>query len=106
MVAKKDGVGSSFLRYNLKSRAFSEDVKLRAMTPSSRQGTDYPNQVNNVLCFRTPQALVAGASTITIEMEIAAVHAIAELARPSRAKWWRPPSAKSCSGPDYLIPAV
>jgi malate dehydrogenase (oxaloacetate-decarboxylating)(NADP+) len=56
------------------------------MTLSSRQGTDYPNQVNNVLCFRTSQALVAGASTITIEMEIAAVHAIAELAQAEQSE--------------------
>ena len=45
--------------------------------------TDYPNQVNNVLCFPFifRGALDAGASTITREMEIAAVNAIAELAR-------------------------
>ena len=45
--------------------------------------TDYPNQVNNVLCFPYifRGALDAGASTITVEMEIAAVHAIAELAQ-------------------------
>lgn len=45
--------------------------------------TDFPNQVNNVLCFPYifRGALDAGASTITSEMEIAAVHAIAELAQ-------------------------
>ncbi|MDP3295006.1 MAG: malic enzyme-like NAD(P)-binding protein, partial [Nevskia sp.] len=45
--------------------------------------TDYPNQVNNVLCFPFifRGALDAGATTITREMEIAAVRAIAELAR-------------------------
>ena len=45
--------------------------------------TDYPNQVNNVLCFPYifRGALDAGASTITLEMEIAAVHAISELAQ-------------------------
>ena len=45
--------------------------------------TDYPNQVNNVLCFPFifRGALDAGATTITREMEIACVHAIAELAR-------------------------
>ena len=43
--------------------------------------SDYPNQVNNVLCFPYifRGALDAGARTITDEMEIAAVHAIAEL---------------------------
>ena len=45
--------------------------------------SDYPNQVNNVLCFpfMFRGALDAGATTITREMEIAAVHAIAGLAR-------------------------
>ncbi|MEN9629641.1 MAG: hypothetical protein RJA10_2868, partial [Pseudomonadota bacterium] len=41
--------------------------------------TDYPNQVNNVLCFPYifRGALDSGATTVTDEMEIAAVHAIA-----------------------------
>ena len=41
--------------------------------------SDYPNQVNNVLCFpyMFRGALDCGASTITREMEIAVVHAIA-----------------------------
>ncbi len=45
--------------------------------------TDYPNQVNNVLCFPYifRGALDVGATTITRSMEIAAVHAIADLAR-------------------------
>ncbi len=45
--------------------------------------TDYPNQVNNVLCFPFifRGALDVGATTITREMEIATVNAIAELAR-------------------------
>ncbi len=45
--------------------------------------TDYPNQVNNVLCFPYifRGALDVGATTITREMEIATVHAIAELAQ-------------------------
>ncbi len=45
--------------------------------------TDYPNQVNNVLCFPFifRGALDVGATTITRTMEIATVHAIAELAR-------------------------
>jgi malate dehydrogenase (oxaloacetate-decarboxylating)(NADP+) len=44
--------------------------------------SDYPNQVNNVLCFPYifRGALDVGATTITSEMEIAAVHAIAGLA--------------------------
>lgn len=45
--------------------------------------TDYPNQVNNVLCFPFifRGALDVGATTITREMEVAAVKAVAELAR-------------------------
>ncbi len=44
--------------------------------------SDFPNQVNNVLCFPYifRGALDVGATTITREMEIAAVHAIAGLA--------------------------
>jgi malic enzyme len=44
--------------------------------------SDYPNQVNNVLCFPYifRGALDVGATTITREMEKAAVYAIAELA--------------------------
>ncbi|MBB3770309.1 malate dehydrogenase (oxaloacetate-decarboxylating)(NADP+) [Angulomicrobium tetraedrale] len=45
--------------------------------------SDFPNQVNNVLCFPFifRGALDAGATTINEEMKIAAVNAIAELAR-------------------------
>jgi len=45
--------------------------------------SDFPNQVNNVLCFPFifRGALDVGATTITREMEIAAVHAIARLAQ-------------------------
>jgi malate dehydrogenase (oxaloacetate-decarboxylating)(NADP+) len=45
--------------------------------------SDYPNQVNNVLCFPFifRGALDVGATTVTRSMEIAAVHAIADLAR-------------------------
>ena len=45
--------------------------------------SDYPNQVNNVLCFpfMFRGALDVGATTINEEMKLAAVRAIAELAR-------------------------
>ncbi len=45
--------------------------------------SDYPNQVNNVLCFPFifRGALDAGATTITEEMKLASVRAIAELAQ-------------------------
>ena len=51
---------------------------------SSRPGrSDYPNQVNNVLCFPFlfRGALDVGATTINEEMKLAAVRAIAELAQ-------------------------
>ena len=70
--------------------------------------TDYPNQVNNVLCFPFVfrGALDVGATTITREMEIAAVNSIAELARAEQSDVVA--SAYGTSnlsfGPDYLIP--
>ncbi|AJW44405.1 MULTISPECIES: NADP-dependent malic enzyme [Ralstonia] len=70
--------------------------------------TDYPNQVNNVLCFPFifRGALDVGATTITREMEIAAVHAVAELARQEQSDIVA--SAYGIQdlsfGPEYLIP--
>ncbi len=70
--------------------------------------TDYPNQVNNVLCFPYifRGALDAGATTITVEMEIAAVHAIAELAQAEQSEVVAAAYAgeKLAFGPEYLIP--
>ena len=70
--------------------------------------TDYPNQVNNVLCFPYifRGALDAGASTITLEMEIAAVHAIAELAQAEQSEVVAMAYAgeQLAFGPEYLIP--
>ncbi|MCG5074400.1 NADP-dependent malic enzyme [Paraburkholderia tagetis] len=70
--------------------------------------TDYPNQVNNVLCFPFifRGALDVGATTITREMEIAAVNAIAELARQEQSDVVA--TAYGIQdlqfGPEYLIP--
>ncbi len=70
--------------------------------------TDFPNQVNNVLCFPYifRGALDAGASTITQEMEIAAVHAIAELAQAEQSEVVAAAYAgeQLAFGPEYLIP--
>mgnify|MGYP000075285441 CR=1 FL=1 len=70
--------------------------------------TDYPNQVNNVLCFPYifRGALDAGASTITDEMEIAAVYAIAELAQAEQSEVVAAAYAGEtlAFGPEYLIP--
>jgi len=70
--------------------------------------TDYPNQVNNVLCFPYifRGALDSGATTITVEMEIAAVHAIAELAQAEQSEVVAAAYAGDTLsfGPEYLIP--
>src|SRR4051812_7993372 len=70
--------------------------------------TDYPNQVNNVLCFPYifRGALDSGATTITVEMEIAAVHAIADLAQAEQSEVVAAAYAgqQLSFGPDYLIP--
>ena len=70
--------------------------------------TDYPNQVNNVLCFPYifRGALDCGATTITKAMEIAAVYAIAELAQAEQSDVVAAAyaGANLSFGPDYLIP--
>jgi malate dehydrogenase (oxaloacetate-decarboxylating)(NADP+) len=70
--------------------------------------TDYANQVNNVLCFPYifRGALDSGATTITDAMEIAAVHAIAELARAEQSEVVAAAYAGQtlAFGPEYLIP--
>ena len=86
-----------------------EDVKAvrdDALIATGR--TDYPNQVNNVLCFPYifRGALDCGATTITSEMEIAAVNAIAELAQAEQSEVVARAYAgeKLAFGPEYLIP--
>jgi malate dehydrogenase (oxaloacetate-decarboxylating)(NADP+) len=70
--------------------------------------SDYPNQVNNVLCFPFifRGALDVGATTITKEMEIAAVNALAQLAQEESSDVVA--SAYGIDnlafGPEYLIP--
>jgi len=72
--------------------------------------SDYPNQVNNVLCFPFifRGALDVGATTINREMELASVRALAELARAEQSD--RVASAYGFAegalsfGPEYLIP--
>jgi malate dehydrogenase (oxaloacetate-decarboxylating)(NADP+) len=86
-----------------------EDVKaVRSDAIMATGRTDYPNQVNNVLCFPYifRGALDAGASTITVEMEIAAVHAIAELAQAEQSEVVAAAYVGEALqfGPEYLIP--
>jgi malate dehydrogenase (oxaloacetate-decarboxylating)(NADP+) len=86
-----------------------EEVKaVRADAIMATGRTDYPNQVNNVLCFPYifRGALDSGATTITVEMEIAAVHAIAELAQAEQSEVVAAAYAgqQLAFGPEYLIP--
>lgn len=70
--------------------------------------SDYPNQVNNVLCFPFlfRGALDVGATTITREMEIACVTALAGLAHSESnelvASYYKNESLRF--GPDYILP--
>ena len=70
--------------------------------------SDYPNQVNNVLCFPFifRGALDVGATTITTEMELAAAHAIAELAQAETSEQVALAyGIEAISfGPEYIIP--
>ncbi len=70
--------------------------------------SDYPNQVNNVLCFPYifRGALDSGATTITDAMEIAAVHAIAALAQVEQSDVVANAYGGEAPGfgPEYLIP--
>jgi malate dehydrogenase (oxaloacetate-decarboxylating)(NADP+) len=70
--------------------------------------SDYPNQVNNVLCFPYifRGALDCGATRITTEMKLACVTAIAELAEAEVSDAVAAAYAgKTLSfGPDYIIP--
>ncbi len=84
---------------------------IRAVAPDAIIATgrsDFPNQVNNVLCFPFifRGALDVGATTINAEMELACIDGIAALARATT-------SAEAAAayqgeqltfGPDYLIP--
>ncbi|XVJ68565.1 MAG: NADP-dependent malic enzyme [Rhizobacter sp.] len=86
-----------------------EEVKqVRSDAIMATGRTDYPNQVNNVLCFPYifRGALDSGATTITVEMEIAAVHAIAELAQAEQSEVVAAAyvGATLSFGPEYLIP--
>ncbi len=83
-----------------------KEVRQDAIMATGR--SDYPNQVNNVLCFPFifRGALDVGATSITSEMELAAVRAIAELAQAEGsdvvALAYGGEDLKF--GPEYLIP--
>ncbi|MBC9177968.1 NADP-dependent malic enzyme [Pseudoroseomonas ludipueritiae] len=84
---------------------------VRAVRPDAIVATgrsDYPNQVNNVLCFPFifRGALDAGATTINEEMKVAAVEAIARLARIEASEVVAAAygGAAPTFGADYIIP--
>ncbi len=84
---------------------------VRAARPDAIVATgrsDYPNQVNNVLCFPFifRGALDVGARQINEPMKLAAVHAIAELARMEASEVVAAAygGAAPVFGPDYIIP--
>jgi len=109
MVAKMAANPLVFALANPTPEILPEEVKaVRSDAIIATGRTDYPNQVNNVLCFPYifRGALDAGASTITLEMEIAAVHAIAELARAEQSEVVAAAYAgeQLAFGPEYLIP--
>ena len=63
---------------------FPEEAKAAGAAVVSTGRSDYPNQVNNVLCFPAlfRGALDVRASEINDEMKVAAAYAIADLVRP------------------------
>jgi malate dehydrogenase (oxaloacetate-decarboxylating)(NADP+) len=109
MVAKMATKPLIFALANPDPEILPEDVKAvrdDAIVATGR--TDYANQVNNVLCFPFifRGALDSGATTITRAMELAAVHAVAELARAEQSEVVSAAygSGLLSFGPDYLIP--
>lgn len=84
---------------------------VRAARPDAIVATgrsDYPNQVNNVLCFPFifRGALDVGATTINEQMKLAAVEAIAELARVEASEVVAAAYGGTAPvfGPEYIIP--
>ena len=82
------------------------EVRSDAVIATGR--SDYPNQVNNVLCFPFifRGALDVGATTINEAMKLAAVLAIAELAQSEQSDVVAMAYGENASGfgKDYLIP--
>lgn len=80
----------------------AKEVRPDAMMCTGR--SDYPNQVNNVLCFPFlfRGALDVGATAINEEMKMAAVEAIAQLAHEPALE--ASTTGATTFGPEYLIP--
>ena len=87
-------------------------AEAKAVRPDAIMATgrsDYPNQVNNVLCFPFifRGALDVGASTINEAMKLAAVHAIADLAHAEQSDLMATAlgGEEVKFGPEFLIPS-
>ncbi|ABX38658.1 MULTISPECIES: NADP-dependent malic enzyme [Delftia] len=109
MVVKMAARPVIFALANPNPEIIPEDVKaVRSDAIIATGRSDYPNQVNNVLCFPYifRGALDCGATTITTEMEIATVHAIAELAQAEQSEEVAAAyvGEQLTFGPEYLIP--
>jgi len=109
MVKKMAAKPLIFALANPNPEILPEDVKaVRDDAIMATVRTDYPNQVINVLCFPYifRGALDSGATTITQEMEIAAVYAIAELAQAEQSEVVAAAYSGEplVFGPEYLIP--
>ena len=109
MVAKMAARPLIFALANPTPEILPEEVKaVRDDAVMATGRTDYPNQVNNVLCFPYifRGALDSGATTITDEMKVAAVHAIADLAHAEQSEVVAAAyvGEQLAFGPEYLIP--
>ena len=86
--------------------ALAREARPDAVIATGR--SDFPNQVNNVLCFPFifRGALDVGATTINEAMKLAAVHAIADLAMAEQSEVVTAAYGESNLkfGPEYLIP--
>ncbi len=109
MVAKMAGEPLILALANPTPEILPEEVhKVRSDAIMATGRSDYPNQVNNVLCFPFifRGALDAGATTITEAMKLAAVRALASLAQAEAsdvvAMAYGGDSLRF--GPEYLIP--
>ena len=109
MVAKMAAEPLIFALANPTPEISPDEVKkVRSDAIMATGRSDYPNQVNNVLCFPFifRGALDAGATTITEHMKLAAVRALAELAQAESSdvvdRAYGGESQRF--GPEYLIP--
>ncbi len=109
MVAKMTDRPIVFALANPTPEILPDDVRTVAPNAIIATGrSDFPNQVNNVLCFPFifRAALDVGATQINDEMQLACIEGIAALARATTsaeaAAAYR--GEKLSFGPDYLIP--